>query len=77
MFWNFNNRVTVIVPFFKYQSIPSFKKGIYTNYLYYIKGSSYTFNKNPYILAVKATTTLLNYKFKGTLWLKLILSKYT
>jgi hypothetical protein len=64
---NFNNGVPVIVPFFKYQNIPGFKKGAYINYLYYIKGGSYTFNKDSYISAVKAAATLLNYKFKGAL----------
>jgi hypothetical protein len=66
MSWNFNNRVPIIVPFFKYRSIPSFKKGTCTNYLYYIKGSSYTFNRDSYVPAVKAAAAPLNYEFKGT-----------
>jgi len=74
---NFNNGVPVIVPFFKCWSIPGFKKGVCVNYLYYIKGGSYTFNKDSYIFAIKAAATLLNYKFKGTPRLELILGKYT
>jgi hypothetical protein len=62
---NFNNRVSVIVPFFKYQNISSFKKGAYTNYFYYVKGGSYTFNIDSYIPTIKSISTLLNYKFKG------------
>ena len=65
--WNFNNRVPVIISFFKCQNISNFKKGVYVNYLYYVKGGSYTFNKDFYIPAVKAAAALLNYKFKGTL----------
>ena len=54
-----------MVPFFKCRSIPGFKKDVYINCLYYIKGSNYTFNKDSYISAVKAAAILLNYKFKG------------
>jgi hypothetical protein len=54
-----------MVPFFKCRSIPGFKKGMYANYLYYIKGGSYTFNRDSYIPAIKAAAALLNYEFKG------------
>ena len=67
IFQNFNNRVPIIVSFFKCQSISNFKKGVYTNCLYYIKGGNYIFNKDSYIPAIKAAAALLNYKFKGTL----------
>ena len=64
---NFNNRVSVIVSFFKCRSIPGFKKGACANCFYYIKGGSYTFNRDFYISAIKAVIILLNYKFKGVL----------
>ena len=54
-----------MVSFFKCRSIPGFKKGVYANCLYYVKGSSYTFNRDSYIPAIKAAAILLNYKFKG------------
>ena len=66
-----------MVSFFKCQSIPGFKKGMCVNCLYYVKGGSYTFNRDSYISAVKAAAILLNYKFKGAPRLELILGKYT
>jgi hypothetical protein len=39
---------------------------MYINYLYYVEGGSYTFNRDSYVPTVKAAATLLNYKFKGT-----------
>ena len=60
---NFNNRVFIIVSFFKYYSISSFKKNAYTNYFYYIKGGNYIFNEDFYISTIKAATTLFTSKF--------------
>jgi len=74
---NFNDGISVIILFFKCRSISGFKKNTYTNCLYYIEGSYYTFNKDCSISAVKATTTLFSSNFAGALRLELSLETFT
>jgi hypothetical protein len=74
---NFNNRVSIIVPFFKCRFISGFKKNAYTNCLYYIEGGYYTFNKDFYIFAIKAAISLFFSKFNNISRLKLSLETFT